>query len=44
MESTFKIIKSNYERDKKQNTPYIIGINGIDCAGKPPLPRIYQAN
>ena len=39
MESTFKIIKSNYERDKKQNTPYIIGINGIDCAGKTTLAK-----
>ena len=39
MESTFEIIKSNYERDKKQNTPYIIGINGIDCAGKTTLAR-----
>ena len=39
MESTFEIIKSNYERDKKQNTPYIIGINGIDCAGKTTLAK-----
>ena len=39
MESTFKIIKSNYERDKKQNTSYIIGINGIDCAGKTTLAK-----
>ena len=39
MESTFKIIKSNYERDKRQNTPYIIGINGIDCAGKTTLAK-----
>ena len=39
MESTFEIIKSNYVRDKKQNTPYIIGINGIDCAGKTTLAR-----
>ena len=39
MESTFKIIKSNYERDKKQNSPYIIGINGIDCAGKTTLAK-----
>ena len=39
MESTFKIVKSNYERDKKQNTPYIIGINGIDCAGKTTLAK-----
>jgi uridine kinase len=39
MESTFKIIKSNYERGKKQNTPYIIGINGIDCAGKTTLAK-----
>jgi uridine kinase len=39
MQSTFKIVKSNYERDKKQNTPYIIGINGIDCAGKTTLAK-----
>ena len=39
MVNTFKIIKSNYERDKKQNTPYIIGINGIDCAGKTTLAK-----
>ena len=39
MESTFEIIKPNYERDKKQNTPYIIGINGIDCAGKTTLAK-----
>ena len=39
MKSTFEIIKSNYERDKKQNTPYIIGINGIDCAGKTTLAK-----
>mgnify|MGYP001419658759 CR=1 FL=1 len=39
MESTFKIIKSNYDLDKKQNTPYIIGINGIDCAGKTTLAK-----
>ena len=39
MESTFNIIKSNYEWDKKQNTPYIIGINGIDCAGKTTLAK-----
>ena len=39
MESTFKIIKSNYERAKKQDTPYIIGINGIDCAGKTTLAK-----
>ena len=39
MKSTFEIIKSNYERDKKQNTPYIIGINGIDCAGKTSLAK-----
>ena len=39
MESTFKIVKSNYDRDKKQNTPYTIGINGIDCAGKTTLAK-----
>lgn len=39
MESTFKIVKSNYERDKKPNTSYIIGINGIDCAGKTTLAK-----
>ena len=39
MQSTFKIVKSNYERDKKQNTLYIIGINGIDCAGKTTLAK-----
>ena len=39
MKSPFEIIKSNYERDKKQNTPYIIGINGIDCAGKTSLAK-----
>ena len=39
MESTFKIVKSNYDRDKKQNSPYTIGINGIDCAGKTTLAK-----
>ncbi len=39
MKSTFKTIKSNYERDKKQNAPYIIGITGIDCGGKTTLAK-----